>query len=40
MAVEDDWKEMPRKAVQRRLHMCCSYRDIGVINVWKSVIRI
>jgi hypothetical protein len=33
---------MARKelAVQRRLHVCCSYSEIGIITMLKSVARI
>jgi hypothetical protein len=38
-AVEDDWEEMETKELgcEKRLHVCCSYSETGIITVLKSV---
>jgi hypothetical protein len=37
--IEKRWQER-NLAVQRRLHVCCSYSETGIITVLKSVARI
>jgi hypothetical protein len=36
--IEKRWKEM-NWVVKRKLHVCCSYSETGIITVLKSVAR-